>query len=80
MVCRASCKPPKRREKPRCRCNTEAAEVNQLHARWIAQMFEHLKTWKDQIFNGFESAVITEAVEKCNEIGNCEENPFRALL
>ena len=80
MVCRACCKPPRRREKPRCRSNTEAAEVNKLHAKWIVQMFEHLKTWKDQIFNGFESAAVTEAIEKCNEIGNCEENPFRPLL
>ena len=30
-------------------------------------------------FNSFESAGITETVEKRNEIRNCEENPFKAL-
>ena len=34
---------------------------------------------KDLTFNGFESAGITEAVEKCSDISNREENPFRAL-
>ena len=80
MVYRASCKPRKLREKPsRCRCNTDAVRSEQLHAKWIVQVFEHLKTRKGQIFNGFESAGITEAVEKCNKISNCEVNPFRAL-
>ena len=53
--------------------------VKPLHAKWIVQMFKHLKTWKDLIFKSFESARITEAAEKCNEMSKREENPFSAL-
>ena len=55
------------------------SEVKLLHAKWIVQMFKHLKTPKGSICNSFESADITKAVEKCNEIRNREKNPFRAL-
>ena len=50
-----------------------------VNAKWVLQMFEHLNTRRDLIFHGFESAAITEAVEKCNEISNPEENQFRDL-
>ena len=50
-----------------------------VNAKWVLQMFEHLNTRRDLIFHGFESAAITEAVEKCNEISNPEENQFGDL-
>lgn len=40
-------------------------------------MFEHLKTRKGLICNGFESAGITEAVEKRDEISDCDKRIFK---
>ena len=39
------------------------SEVKPLHIECIMEIFEHLKTQKDLIFNGFESAGIIEAVD-----------------
>ena len=55
------------------------SEVRRLRTKYTEQIFEHLKTLKDLIFNGFESVGITEAEEKYNEISNLEENSLRAL-
>ena len=61
-----------------CQCNAEAIRSEATARKCIVQMFEHLKTRKDLIFSGFESAGITKAIEKCNEIRNHEEKQFTA--
>ena len=53
MVCRASCKLVKQREDlPDVDATLKLSEVKPLHAKWIVQMFKHLQTRKDLIFNG----------------------------
>ena len=65
MNCRASCEPAKRREKTQdADVTLKLSEVKSLDAMWIMQMFEHLRTQNDLIFNGFESIGTTEAVKK----------------
>ena len=54
------------------------SEIKPLHAKWIYEMYEHLRGRSDLVLNGFESAGITEAVEKSNEVFERIENPFLA--
>ena len=44
------------------------SEIKRLHAKWIYEMYEYLRGRSDLVLNGFESAGITEAVEKPNEV------------
>ena len=39
------------------------SEIKPLHGKWIYEMHEYLRGRSDLVLNGFESAVITEAVE-----------------
>ena len=54
------------------------SEIKPLHAKWIYEMYEYLRGRSDLVLNGFESAGITEAVEKSNEVFERIENPFLA--
>ena len=44
------------------------SEIKPLHAKWIYEMYEYLRGRSDLVWNDFESAGITEAVEKTNEV------------
>ena len=52
------------------------SEIKLLHAKWIYEMYEYLRGRSGLVLNGFESAWITEAVEKSNEVFKRIENPF----
>ena len=54
------------------------SEIKPLHAKWIYEMYEYLRGRSDLVLNGFESAGITEAVEKSSEVFERIENPFLA--
>ena len=54
------------------------SEIKPLHAKWIYEMYEYLRGRSDLVLNGFESAGITEVVEKSNEVFERIENPFLA--
>ena len=54
------------------------SEIKPLHAKWIYEMYEYLRGRSDLVLNGFESAGITEAVEKSNEVFERIENSFLA--
>ena len=54
------------------------SEIKPLHAKWIYEMYEYLRGRSDLVLNGFESAGITEAVEKSNEDFERIENSFLA--
>ena len=54
------------------------SEIKPLHAKWIQEMYEYLRGCSGLVLNGLESAEITEAVEKSNEIFERIENPFLA--
>ena len=54
------------------------SEIKPLHAKWIYEMYEYLRGRSDLVLNGFESAGITEAVEKSNEVFERIENLFLA--
>ena len=44
------------------------SEIKPLHAKWIYEMYEYLRGRSDLVLNGFQSAGITEVVEKSNEV------------
>ena len=54
------------------------SEIKPLHAKWIYEMYKYLRGRSDLVLNGFESAGITEAVEKSNEDFERIENSFLA--
>ena len=54
------------------------SEIKPLHVKWIYEMHEYLRGRSDLVLNGFESAGITEAVEKSNEVFESIENQFLA--
>ena len=55
------------------------SEIKPLHVKWIYEMYEYLRGRSDLVLNGFESAGITEAVEKSNEVFERIENSFLAF-
>ena len=44
------------------------SEIKSLHSKWIYEMYKYLQGRSDLVLNGFESAGVTEAVEKSNEV------------
>ena len=48
-----------------------------MHARWIVDLYIYLQSEKEMITHGFESAGITEAVTRANDVTMKVENPFR---
>ena len=54
------------------------SEIKPLHAKWIYEIYEYLWGRSDLVLNGFESAGITEAVEKSNKVFERIENLFLA--
>ena len=52
------------------------SEIKPLHAKQIYEMYKYLRRRSDLVLNGFESAGITEAVEKSNEVFERTQDPF----
>ena len=55
------------------------SEIKPLHAKWIYEMYEYLRGRSDLVLNGFESAGLTEAGKKSNEVFEKNENPCASL-
>ena len=47
-----------------------------LHAKWIIEMYHHLKCSKQIVISGFRKAHITEAVSEADQLAQLCENPF----
>ena len=54
------------------------SEIKPLHPKWIYEMYEYFQGRSNLVLNGFESAWITEAVEKSKEVFERIESPFLA--
>lgn len=53
--------------------------IKPLHARWIIDMYKHLKNSRSIIINGFRKAHITKAVTESINLANLCENPFQEI-
>ena len=47
-----------------------------LHAKWITEMYHHLKRSKQIVISGFRKAHITEAISEADQLAQLCENPF----
>ena len=54
------------------------SEIKPLHAKQIYEMYEYLLRCSDLVLNGSESAGITVALAKSNEVFERIESPFLA--
>ena len=54
------------------------SETKPLHAKWIEEMYGYLPGRSDFLLNALESAGITEALDKLNEVFERIENLFIA--
>ena len=52
--------------------------IKPMHAKWIVELFNIMKKEKEKIINGFNSVVITEAIQSANVVLEKVENPFHA--
>ena len=52
------------------------SDLKPLHAKWIGEMYGHLKQQKEPVVKGFEKAGILEAVKMAQEVYVRCENPF----
>ena len=50
-----------------------------LHARWIIDMYKHLKDSKVLVLSGFRKAHISEAVAEAANLAHLRENPFQDI-
>ena len=50
-----------------------------LHAKWIIEMYHHLKRSKQIVISGFRKARITEAVSEADQLAQLCENPFAEI-
>ena len=53
--------------------------IKSLHAKWIVQLYHHLKADKEMIVKGVRAAGIFEDIENAHDITEKEENPFKEL-
>ena len=51
-----------------------------LHAKWITEMYHHLKRSKQIVISGFRKAHITEAVSEADQLAQLCENPFAEIF
>ena len=57
--------------------SSKLLDLKPLHARWIFDWYNHVKTEKEMIIKGFHSAGIWEAAQNAEDICEKVENPFR---
>ena len=55
------------------------SKIKPLHAKWIIQMYHHLKNSKDLIISGFRKAHIIDAVTDARQLSMLCENPFQEI-
>ena len=53
--------------------------IKSLHAKWIVDLYHHLKGDKEMIVNDFRAAGISEAIENAQDITKKVENRFKEL-
>ena len=53
--------------------------IKTLHARWIIDMYRHLKDSKGLVLSGFRKAHISEAVAEAANLAHLCENPFQDI-
>ena len=53
--------------------------IKPLHARWIIDMYKHLKDSKGLVLSGFRKAHISEAVAEAANLAHLCENPFQDI-
>ena len=58
--------------------STKINTLKPLYARWICELYGHLRGETEIIAHGFEKAGISEAIEKADDMVTKIENPFRA--
>ena len=51
-------------------------ELKVEHAKWILELYNHLRHQNEIVLNGFKAASITEVVESANTVLERMENPF----
>ena len=56
--------------------NVKLSIMKPLHAKWIIEMYHHLKISKLIVISGFRKARITEAVSQADQLSQLCENPF----
>ena len=57
--------------------SSKLSDLKPIRARWIVDWYNHVIKEKDMIVRGFNSAVISEAVQNAEDIYEKIENPFR---
>ena len=50
-----------------------------LYAKWITEMYHHLKRSKQIVIPGFRKAHITEAVREADQLAQLYENQFAEI-
>ena len=63
---------------PNIKVSMKLSDLKPLHARWIIELYDHLRSHKDIALHGFEQAGIMEAIENANDMIISVENPYRA--
>ena len=53
--------------------------IKYLHAKWIVDLYHHLKADKEMIVNKFRAAGTSEAINNAQEITEKGKNPFKEL-
>ena len=59
--------------------SSKLLDLKPIHARWIDDRYNHVIKEKEMIVRGFNSAGISEAVQKAEDIYEKTENPFSFL-
>ena len=54
--------------------------IKPLHAKWIIEMYHHLRRSKQIVISGFRKAHITEAVSEAYQLAQLCENPFPEIF
>ena len=57
--------------------STTLTRLKSLHAKWIEELYIHLKGQVEIILNGFEHTGIMEAIDNAENFVSDVENPFR---
>ena len=58
------------------KASLKLSDLKNLHARWIAETYDHLKNQNDSIIKGFDAAGISKTVTCANDVFTRVENPF----
>ena len=52
------------------------SNLKALHAKWIVDLYNHLRKQNESIIKGFDATGITEAIKFANDVFTRVENPF----